>query len=135
MMIFDELMENNEIIGHIFIHHLIDLEVLKDYEGQGVVLNFWGTWCTPCVNELPYFEQIANEYKENVAVIAIHSEMLKETAPAYIKEHYPNSDLIFACDTENAGYYTTLGGRGTYPYTVILDENGISYEMCLYERV
>lgn len=97
--------------------------------GKITVINFWGTWCTPCVNELPYFEQIANEYKENVAVIAIHSEMLKETAPAYIKEHYPNSDLIFACDTENAGYYTTLGGRGTYPYTVVLDHEGVITEI------
>ncbi|MDO4420413.1 MAG: hypothetical protein Q4B92_08655, partial [Ruminococcus sp.] len=44
---------------------------------------------------------------------------------AYIKEHYPQSDLIFACDTENAGYYTALGGRGAYPYTVVIDQKGV----------
>jgi thiol-disulfide isomerase/thioredoxin len=27
--------------------------------GKVTIINFWGTWCTPCVNELPYFDQIA----------------------------------------------------------------------------
>lgn len=97
--------------------------------GKITIINFWGTWCTPCVNELPYFEQIADEYKDEVAVIAVHTDMSKETAPPYIKEHYTESRLVFACDTENAGYYTALGGRGSYPYTVIIDENGIITEI------
>ncbi|MBQ6845947.1 MAG: TlpA family protein disulfide reductase, partial [Oscillospiraceae bacterium] len=86
---------------------------------------FWGTWCTPCVNELPYFDQIAAEYKDEVSVIAVHTEMVSETAPDYIKTYYPDSEITFARDLELEGYYGLLGGRGTYPYTVILDENGI----------
>lgn len=97
--------------------------------GKITIINFWGTWCTPCVNELPYFEQIATDYKDSVSVIAVHSEMAKETAPAYIKEHYPDSNITFACDTENAGYYTTLGGRGAYPYTIVTDQNGVITEV------
>lgn len=95
--------------------------------GKITIINFWGTWCTPCVNELPYFEQIANNYKDSVSVIAVHSNMGGEftTAPDYIKEHYPQSNLLFAIDLDEAGYYTMLGGRGTYPYTVVLDENGV----------
>ena len=93
--------------------------------GKITIINFWGTWCTPCVNELPYFDQIATDYKDSVSVIAVHTDSLSDTAPAYIKEHYPDSNLIFACDTENAGYYTTLGGRGTYPYTVVIDSKGV----------
>ena len=95
--------------------------------GKITIINFWGTWCTPCVNELPYFEQIANNYKDSVSVIAVHSNMGGEftTAPDYIKEHYPQSNLIFAIDLDEAGYYTMLGGRGTYPYTVVLDGNGV----------
>lgn len=97
--------------------------------GKITVINFWGTWCTPCVNELPYFEQIANDFKDDVAVIAIHTDMIKETAPPYIKEHYSNSRIVFACDSENAGYYTLLGGRGSYPYTVIINDKGVITEI------
>ena len=96
--------------------------------GKVTVINFWGTWCTPCVNELPYFDQIAAEHADTVTVIAIHTNLVSHTEPEYIAGHYPNSGIIFARDyilDTAEGYYTTLGGRGTYPYTLVLDENGI----------
>lgn len=93
--------------------------------GKITIINFWGTWCTPCVNELPYFDQIATEYKDNVTVIAIHTNLGNATEAGYLAEHYAESDIIFATDIEGEGYYTSLGGRDTYPYTVILDENGV----------
>ena len=89
------------------------------------IINFWGTWCTPCVNELPYFDQIATEYKDTVSVIAIHTNMVSDTAEAYLAEHYPESDITFAIDLEAEAYYNQLGGRGTYPYTVVLDKDGV----------
>ncbi len=103
--------------------------------GKITIINFWGTWCTPCVAELPYFNQIAQEYGEQVAVYAIHTDWgfadLADppfTAPPYIAEYYPDSPITFLVDQSVDGmeaYYTMLGGRGTYPYTVILDESGI----------
>ncbi len=89
------------------------------------IINFWGTWCTPCVNELPYFDQIASEYKDSVSVVAIHTNMVSDTAEGYLTEHYPESDITFAIDLEGESYYSQLGGRGTYPYTVVLDEDGV----------
>ena len=93
--------------------------------GKITVINFWGTWCTPCVNELPYFDQIATNYPDTVDVFAVHTFMTKETEPGYLAEHYPNSNVTFAHDGDGEAYYTMLGGRGTYPYTIVLDENGI----------
>ena len=98
--------------------------------GKLTIINFWGTWCGPCVKELPYFERIAEEYDQQVSVIAIHSASVNNTAPDYIAENYPDSKLIFAWETENVDgisgpYYLQLGGMGTYPYTIILDENGV----------
>ena len=93
--------------------------------GKITIINFWGTWCTPCVNELPYFDQIASEYKDSVSVIAIHTNMVSDTASSYLAEHYPESNITFAIDLEAEAYYNQLGGRGTYPYTVVLDEDGV----------
>ena len=92
--------------------------------GKITIINFWGTWCTPCVNELPYFDQIATNYSDEVSVIAVHTFMVKETEPDYLAGHYADSNITFAHDGENEVYYTMLGGRGTYPYTVVLDEDG-----------
>ena len=99
--------------------------------GKVTVINFWGTWCTPCVAELPYFEQVAQEYSETVQVVAVHTHLVNDTAPAYIGSKYPDAKVIFAKDYPIdeqglvGGYYSALGGRGTFPYTVVLDENGI----------
>lgn len=98
--------------------------------GKLTIVNFWGTWCGGCVAELPYFDQIAADYEGEVSVIAVHTNMIVDTAPAFIGEHYPDSKIIFASDYVTEGssaemYYSNLGGRDSYPYTVILDENGV----------
>ncbi len=99
--------------------------------GKVTVINFWGTWCTPCCAELPFFDQIADGYGEDVAVFAVHSYLLAEdTAAAYVAANYADSNLNFLADyaiddVGTSGYYTTLGGRGTYPYTVVLNAEGV----------
>ena len=60
---------------------LVDLDGnkhrLSDYKGEGVFLNFWGSWCRPCKTEMPYME---NQYKEfegkGVHILAVN---LKDT--------------------------------------------------------
>ena len=93
--------------------------------GKITIINFWGTWCTPCVNELPYFEQIATEYKDQVTVIAVHSVEDSDTEAGYIGNHYPNANMLFSCDSGSNDFYRLLGGRDTFPYTLVLDEEGI----------
>lgn len=109
--------------------------------GKITIINFWGTWCGPCVKELPYFEQIANEYSDSVTVIAIHSAGLSDTAAGYIAENYAGSKMLFSYDQGNPGdfdgqYYLQLGGMlSMYPYTVVLDENGVIVESILGQSV
>mgnify|MGYP005756809923 FL=1 len=99
--------------------------------GKVTVINFWGTWCDPCKAELPYFDQIASE-DEDVVIVTVHSILTMNEAPAYIAENYPNSRMIFTQDsaqtfndTEFADVYALLGGRGSYPRTLILDSEGV----------
>ena len=106
---------------------------ITDLRGDIVVINFWGTWCTPCVQELPHFDSVASEYKDSVKVIAVHSSSSFGNTPAdeYVASHYPNTEMIFALDTpgENNSYvdayYSLLGGISTYPMTLVLDANGV----------
>lgn len=103
--------------------------------GKITIINFWYTMCTSCVAELPYFDQIAEEY-DNVSVIAVHSELTWSFEEAgFIKKYYPDSKITFVhdyADSENNIsdlYYKTVGGKDAYPYTVIIDENGIIVEL------
>ena len=46
---------------------------LSDYKGQGVFLNFWGTWCKPCVKEMPAMDRQYEIYKEQgVQILAVN---------------------------------------------------------------
>jgi peroxiredoxin len=56
---------------------LVDLEgnthKLSDYEGQGVFLNFWGTWCKPCAKEMPAMDRQYEQFKDQgVQVLAVN---------------------------------------------------------------
>lgn len=98
--------------------------------GKVTVINFWGTWCHFCVEELPYFDTTASAYLGSVDFIAIHSnDYFSSTAVDYVNANHPDSDMIFAKDENTgSGYdvaYALFGGGDGYPYTVIIDENGI----------
>ncbi len=55
------------------------------------VVNFWATWCKPCVNELPYFQKIADTYAgKNVKVILVSNDMRRDMTkrvPDFIKNN------------------------------------------------
>lgn len=97
---------------------------VESLRGKVTVINFWGTWCGPCVAELPHFNEVAKQYADSVTVLALHTNYGHEKAGAYIAENYPDSPIIFALDKDEA-YYATLGGKDTYPMTVVVDANGV----------
>ena len=102
----------------------------ESLKGKVVVINFWYTTCGPCVAELPYFNQIASTYQDDVAVIIVHqANNDQDTADDYLLENYPGTKMIAVFDehvpNQSDYYYKKLGGKGTYPMTVILDKDGI----------
>lgn len=94
-------------------------------KGKVTVINFWGTWCTPCVQELPHFDEVASEYADSVKVVAVHSALDVETGGEYIDNNFPGTNMIIVKDTNNDDYYNALGGTISYPMTFIIDEDGI----------
>lgn len=98
--------------------------------GKVTVINFWGTWCDPCKAELPYFDQVASE-DPDIVIVTVHSILDAPTAPEYISTNYPNSNMLFTQDSmqtvDGAEYdvFTLLGGRNSYPRTLILDSEGV----------
>ena len=93
--------------------------------GKVTVINFWGTWCSPCVAELPHFDDVARDYADQVSVVAVHTAYGNDQAAAYISKNFASSSMLFAMDGENEAYYKTLGGLSTWPMTVVVDANGI----------
>ena len=96
-----------------------------DYRGKIIILNIWATWCGPCISELPEFNEVATEYKDNVVIIAADIDGGYYGSKSYVEQNFPGTDIIFAYDTDKNDAYFAAGGDGYVPYTVIIDENGV----------
>ena len=94
---------------------------LSDYLGKPVFLNFWATWCGPCVGEMPDIEKIKNEYGDKLVVLAINGGELKEDVKAFIdrKGYTFNVGVDEKCTV--LGVYDSM----YIPLSVFVDENGI----------
>ena len=90
--------------------------------GKIVVLNLWATWCGPCVNELPYFEALAQAHREDVAILAIHSDMITDDVAQYLAGY--DYSFPFAID-ETGSVIAALGGSVMLPQTIVINAGGI----------
>lgn len=96
-----------------------------DLRGKIVILNLWASWCPPCKAELPDFDRIATEYKDQVVIVAADVDAGNGGAYSYVQQNFPESDIIFAYDTVYGTAYSLAGGNGFVPYTAIMDQNGV----------
>lgn len=94
---------------------------LADTQGTVTVINFWATWCTPCVAELPHFDQLCRDYGDSIEVIAIHSSLVTDDVDAYLANY--DYTLHFAQDDSDV--ITSYGGSTMLPQTIILDKDGV----------
>ena len=61
---------------------------LEDFKGKVIFLNFWATWCPPCVLEMPSMENLHKEFgKEGLVVLAINFRETRKQVKAFAKEH------------------------------------------------
>lgn len=67
------------------------------------VINFWATWCKPCVKELPYFEELNKNYKNsNVKVVLVSLDFpknIEKQVLPFIKKHKLQSEILLLDDT------------------------------------
>ena len=47
---------------------------LNDFKGQWIVLNFWATWCAPCLDEIPDLNRLQREYADDLVILSVSDE-------------------------------------------------------------
>lgn len=106
---------------------------LSENKGKITILNFWDTWCVPCVKELPEFNEFKVAYSE-VDIIAIvpkrpdvitwmNGKGYQTFTPDVLWTDFSISFAMY--DAEQEDLYAKLGGKGALPMTVVVDRNGV----------
>jgi len=88
---------------------------------QVVILDFWATWCPPCVKGLPHLDKLARDYADkDVAVYAVNQRESPETIKRFLKRK--NLSLTVALDDGKGGKAYKVEG---IPQTVIIGKSGV----------
>jgi cytochrome c biogenesis protein CcmG/thiol:disulfide interchange protein DsbE len=94
---------------------------LKDYRGKVVVMNFWASWCDPCVKELPLLEKTQKTLASHDAtVLGINIQDAPEDAMSFVNRFKLTYPSLRDVDRKFARRYGTNG----YPETFVVDRNG-----------
>ena len=103
------------------------ISILDNKNDTLYIVNFWATWCGPCVKELPYFEQITKENSENkVKVVLVSLDFksdLENKVKPFIKKRNIESD-VWLLDETNQNKFIPLideSWSGAIPFTIALN--------------
>ena len=99
-----------------------NLEGLNDYKGKVVVLNFWATWCAPCLEEMPTFEKLYRRYRsQGLTVLAVS---LDKGNSEKVKKFNDANNFTFPVLLDSEGIAEKLYPSFTIPFTYVIDKKG-----------
>jgi cytochrome c biogenesis protein CcmG/thiol:disulfide interchange protein DsbE len=95
---------------------------LSDLRGQIVVLNFWATWCPPCVEEMPSLVNLQQRMKaQGITVLAVSVDQDESAYHKFLKQYEVNLLTVRDPDEKSKNLYGTV----KIPETYIIDRNGM----------
>ena len=124
-----------EVVDFDSFYSKIDLSTDKTY-----VINFWATWCSPCVKELPYFESVNREYSaKNVKVILVSLDFpsqIESKLKPYLKKNKIKSNVILLDDSKMNKWVPRVSEKwdGGIPATLIVNSSNYNFYPNPFEK-
>ncbi|MGJ3242839.1 MAG: TlpA family protein disulfide reductase [Opitutales bacterium] len=95
----------------------------KSLEGEIVVVNFWATWCPPCVAEIPDLVAVSQAFDDRGVTflgLSVDNPKMEERVRQFLDQR----EVPYANAIVDMGVYEAFGGRGAIPTTFIFDASG-----------
>jgi thiol-disulfide isomerase/thioredoxin len=133
----EEVKKDKVLTDKISSYNYNELEpLLSKNDGKTYVINFWATWCAPCVKELPAFEKLRVNYNEkNVEVILVSLDFPNQVESKlipFVKKNKLKSQVVLLNDPDQDTWIPKISKKwsGSIPATLIYN----SKKRAFYER-
>ena len=95
---------------------------LSDFRGKAVVVNFWATWCQPCRVEMPWFEQLQQQYgPQGFQILGIaKNDSSKDEIASFAQKVGVSYPILIGADSVDHAY----GGVQFWPSTFFIGRDG-----------
>jgi thiol-disulfide isomerase/thioredoxin len=94
---------------------------LSELQDRIVVLNFWATWCAPCVKEMVFFQEVQNLYPDRLLILAINQEESPDVVGEFVRDMGLTLEVLLDEDGDVTKLYKVLA----LPNTFFIDQQGI----------
>lgn len=95
---------------------------LADFRGKTVVLNFWATWCPPCIEEMPSLVAMQRQLQDKVVVLAVSVDKDRAAYERFVRQYdLAALETVLDPNEESRKLYSTTG----LPETFVIDRNGV----------
>jgi peroxiredoxin len=99
-----------------------NLEGLVNHKDKVIILNFWATWCAPCLEEMPAFEKLYRRYRsQGLTVLAVS---LDKGDFSKVQSFVDSNNLTFPVLMDSDGVAEKLYPSFTIPFTYVIDKEG-----------
>lgn len=106
---------------------LDDITALMDTSTTPLIINFWATWCQPCVHEIPWFEKNIEALQgKKVKLLLVNLDFLQyypKAIAAFAKEHGYHSEIVWLEDMNREDFIKKISNRysGTIPISILVN--------------
>lgn len=95
---------------------------LSDFEGRNLIVNSWAVWCPFCVDELPAFAALQEEFGDEIVIVAIDRAEPQGKVREFTDDLGVTGSLIFWLDSSDS-FYREMGGF-SMPETLFINKDG-----------
>lgn len=95
---------------------------LSSYSGKVLLIDFWATWCPPCVKEIPHFVELYDQYSgEGIEILGVSVD---RGGPTVVKKFMEKNEVQYAVAMANMEMVDAYEAYGGIPTTFIIDRQG-----------
>jgi len=96
---------------------------LADFKGKPLLINFWATWCPPCLEEIPFLVELADKYRDDgLVILGISTDDTPEQIKPYATELKMNYPVLVGLDQPDVE--RAFGAMWAIPVTIFVKKDG-----------